>query len=209
MANKNDTPRLAPFYVRRVARYGHPEDGGRRTPGILHWHVTRRRDGATLAVCHTRQRARDVARGFNDGDRSAWVTATTNAAVARVSVRKGAEPGKLAETSGARDTDPSRSPTLPVRDGGRVSDERDDPRQMRLPLTGHDAIAFAERHGTPLCKHADPVEGARVDVTVDEARAIAREDAGLLYVDDDGARRTPGTNGEPASAHVRAGLGFR
>ena len=162
MANKNDTPRLAPFFVRRVARYGHPEDGGRRTPGILHWHVTRRRDGATLAVCHTRQRARDVARGFNDGDRSAWVTATTNAAVARVSVRDSpvgtgavdflekilppvvsecAEPGKLAEASGSSNTDPAGSPALPVRDGGGVRDKLDDPRQMRLPLHGEPASA--------------------------------------------------------------------
>lgn len=47
-------------------------------------------------------------------------------------------------------------------------------------LTGHDAIAHAARTGAPLHKHADPVDGGRV-VTPDEAREIAREDAGLVW----------------------------
>lgn len=47
-------------------------------------------------------------------------------------------------------------------------------------LTGHDALAHAARTGAQLHKHADPVDGARA-VTLDEARAIAREDAGLIY----------------------------
>ena len=50
-------------------------------------------------------------------------------------------------------------------------------------LTRYAAIAYAEAHGVTLCKYADPVEGARDDVSIEEARAIAREDAGLLYVD--------------------------
>jgi hypothetical protein len=47
-------------------------------------------------------------------------------------------------------------------------------------ITGHDAIAYAESTGATLHKHADPVDGAR-EVTVDEAREIAREDVGLIY----------------------------
>ena len=46
--------------------------------------------------------------------------------------------------------------------------------------TGHDAIAHAAATGATLHKYADPVDGAR-DVTPAEARAIAAEDAGLVY----------------------------
>lgn len=48
-------------------------------------------------------------------------------------------------------------------------------------VTGHDAIVHAERTGAPLYKHADPVEGARVGLTVEEARAIAAEDPSLIW----------------------------
>lgn len=47
-------------------------------------------------------------------------------------------------------------------------------------LTGHDALAHAARTGAQLHKHADPVDGARA-VTLDEAREVAREDAGLVW----------------------------
>lgn len=47
-------------------------------------------------------------------------------------------------------------------------------------FTGTDAIDFATRTGAQLHKHADPVDGAR-EVTLDEARAIAREDVGLVW----------------------------
>jgi hypothetical protein len=47
-------------------------------------------------------------------------------------------------------------------------------------LTGHDALAHAARTGAQLHKHADPIDGARA-VTLDEARAIAAEDAGLVW----------------------------
>ena len=47
-------------------------------------------------------------------------------------------------------------------------------------LTGTDAIDFATRTGAQLHKHADPVDGAR-EITLDEARAIAREDVGLVW----------------------------
>lgn len=48
--------------------------------------------------------------------------------------------------------------------------------------TGHDLRNLARAHGADLAlhKHADPVDGARV-VTLDEAREIAREDAGLVW----------------------------
>lgn len=34
-----------------------------------------------------------------------------------------------------------------------------------------------------LCKHADPTEGAREDLSPDEAREIAAEDPSLIYLD--------------------------
>ena len=49
-------------------------------------------------------------------------------------------------------------------------------------ITGNDAIEFAERNGLTLSKYADPIEGAREGVSVDDAREIAREDASLIYV---------------------------
>jgi hypothetical protein len=48
-------------------------------------------------------------------------------------------------------------------------------------IMGADAIRIAERDGLTLHKYSDPVEGARV-VSLDEARDIAREDPGLVYV---------------------------
>lgn len=47
-------------------------------------------------------------------------------------------------------------------------------------ITGTAAIEYATRTGAQLHKHADPVDGAR-EITVDEAREIAREDAGLVW----------------------------
>ena len=49
-------------------------------------------------------------------------------------------------------------------------------------ITGLDAIAHAEAHGLPLSKYADPTEGAREGLTVDEAREVAAEDASLIYL---------------------------
>jgi len=48
--------------------------------------------------------------------------------------------------------------------------------------TGLDAIEYAEQHGLRLSKYADPTEGARDDLTVYEAREVAREDASLIYL---------------------------
>lgn len=52
-----------------------------------------------------------------------------------------------------------------------------------VTLRGLDAIAYAERHGLGLGKDADPIEDAREGLTVEEAREVAREDAGLIYVE--------------------------
>ena len=49
-------------------------------------------------------------------------------------------------------------------------------------ITGLAAITYADAHGFTLCKYADPTEGARVGISVDEARAIAREDASLIWI---------------------------
>jgi len=54
---------------------------------------------------------------------------------------------------------------------------------MTTIITGLDAIRYAtSTPGTVLRKHADPTDGPR-EVSIDEARAIAREDAGLIYAD--------------------------
>ena len=52
-------------------------------------------------------------------------------------------------------------------------------------LTGRDAIRFAEEHGLRLRKYSDPTEGARDDLTIEEAEDVAREDAGLIWVSTD------------------------
>lgn len=52
-----------------------------------------------------------------------------------------------------------------------------------MELTGYEAIEYAEQHGVPLKKYADPVEDYREDVTPEEARKIASEDPHLIFVD--------------------------
>ena len=52
-----------------------------------------------------------------------------------------------------------------------------------IRLEDHAAIDHAAAHGLTLCKYADPREGARVGLTVDEAREVASEDAALIYLD--------------------------
>jgi hypothetical protein len=51
-------------------------------------------------------------------------------------------------------------------------------------LNGTAAIVAAEYTGRTLSKYADPTEGARYGLTPDEARAVAREDPSLIYLDD-------------------------
>jgi hypothetical protein len=52
-----------------------------------------------------------------------------------------------------------------------------------VTLYGYDAITYAEAHDMDLAKASDPIEGAREGVSVDEAREIARQDAGLISLD--------------------------
>lgn len=47
-------------------------------------------------------------------------------------------------------------------------------------LTGNDAIRLADDNTFTLRKYADPIDGAR-NVTIEEAREIAKEDASLIY----------------------------
>ena len=47
-------------------------------------------------------------------------------------------------------------------------------------ITGHEAIRLAEENSFTLRKYADPIDGAR-DVTIEEARKIAKEDASIIY----------------------------
>ena len=51
-------------------------------------------------------------------------------------------------------------------------------------LVGHAAIEYAEQHEPHLLlnKFADPTEDARKGLTVNEAREIARDDDGLIWV---------------------------
>ena len=52
-------------------------------------------------------------------------------------------------------------------------------------LTGWAAIDAAERdERVALRKYADPVEDARTGLSVQEARAIAQEDPGLIWADE-------------------------
>ena len=47
--------------------------------------------------------------------------------------------------------------------------------------TSPEALEQLIASGATICKHADPVEGAREGLTAEEAADVAREDAGLLY----------------------------
>ena len=50
-------------------------------------------------------------------------------------------------------------------------------------LRGLPALAYAERYGVPLSKYEDPLEPYLESITLDEGRAIAREDPSLLHCD--------------------------
>lgn len=54
--------------------------------------------------------------------------------------------------------------------------------KTRTDWQGHEAIEMA-RTGAPviLCKYEDPLEPARVGLTIDEAQEVAREDPSLIY----------------------------
>ncbi len=50
-------------------------------------------------------------------------------------------------------------------------------------LHGNEAIEFAQENGLTLSKYNDAISGPATDLSVDEAREIAREDSGLIYID--------------------------
>ena len=52
-----------------------------------------------------------------------------------------------------------------------------------MQLTGFTAIEFAAANGLTVAKYADPTEGARDGLTVSEAREIAAEDPGLIWIE--------------------------
>jgi hypothetical protein len=52
-----------------------------------------------------------------------------------------------------------------------------------MTLTGTIAIEFAEANDLLLNKYTDPTEEAREGLTPEEARAVAREDARLIWLD--------------------------
>ena len=60
-----------------------------------------------------------------------------------------------------------------------------DPSSPTGVLTGHEAIDYAEKHGGTLAKHTDPTEEARSGLSVEEARAIAKEDPGLIVLEEE------------------------
>ena len=52
-----------------------------------------------------------------------------------------------------------------------------------MKLTHYDAINYAAvRPGLRLSKYADPIEGERTNLTLDEAREVAREDSSLIWI---------------------------
>ena len=55
-------------------------------------------------------------------------------------------------------------------------------------LHGTEALEYAEEHGLLLGKYADPDEDACIGLTVPEAREVWREDPGLVWVEESGAR---------------------
>ena len=49
-------------------------------------------------------------------------------------------------------------------------------------LTGYRAIEWAENHeDAVLHKHADPIEDAATGLSIDEAKAVAKEDESLIW----------------------------
>jgi len=65
-----------------------------------------------------------------------------------------------------------------------MHDTEEDTVDATCTLTGHAAIDHAEEHNLLLCKYADPEEGACDDLTRAEAREVAAEDAGLIWMED-------------------------
>lgn len=52
-----------------------------------------------------------------------------------------------------------------------------------MRIEAHEAIEYAATCNLPLSTYSGPTEEGRADVSLDEARDIAREDASLIYID--------------------------
>lgn len=62
--------------------------------------------------------------------------------------------------------------------------------KSEILATGAAAIELAASDsGVRLNKYADPTEDGRENISIDEAREIAREDAGLIFATTNAARR--------------------
>ena len=73
-------------------------------------------------------------------------------------------------------------------------------------ITGHHAIRIAERDSVTLYKAADPVEGYRVGISPEEARAVASEDPSLIYCIVDPAGWTGDADGFHVCDYFRGSL---
>lgn len=90
----------------------------------------------------------------------------------------GGSPAQLhsAEHTSARE--PTDVEQMPV---AAVAPSPPAPGAMRL--TGYAAIEYAEKQGLPLNKHPDSITGPRMALNVAEAKAIAEEEADLIWLD--------------------------
>ena len=70
-------------------------------------------------------------------------------------------------------------------------------------LTGSDALRYAAERDLLLNKFADPIEGAREGLTIEEARDVAREDPSLIWVE---ARLVRVNDGQEAWVVAKADL---
>lgn len=69
-------------------------------------------------------------------------------------------------------------------DARRLNPKRDPEMKIasNIIATGHEAIELAASDATiQLNKYSDPIEEAREDLTIEDARGVAREDSGLIY----------------------------
>lgn len=56
---------------------------------------------------------------------------------------------------------------------------------MTTKITGYDAIKYAAENGLNLNKFADPTEDETWGLSIEEAKEVAAEDPGLIWVDTD------------------------
>jgi hypothetical protein len=95
------------------------------------------------------------------------------------------DPGSNIETTGRVDANDDESPLGAPEAGEPLAKP---PPGARLSgsvirLTGFEAIEFAEKEGLKLNKHPDRITGPRTSLSIAEAKAIASEDASLIWLD--------------------------